>query len=305
MSNKAFNEDGVQWAFDATTLTVASGCMFKYGMEIVQGYRSKNRSGHLIFGGAFASALEYFYLKTEGEYEDRLRATVQYAMNLLWDREANAPVDFQIKSKTRLTLLRALVQYLDKYEQTEGELTTFTLSNGKPAVEVSFLYDVGEFYLAGHLDRIVNLNGRHFWIDQKTTSGTPTDYFFNYYNPAQQTYLYTWIGPHFLDVELEGGIIDAVGVHPGHTEFERRVMYIDKLLLEEWFEDTHVLVSNIQTANRTGHYPRNFNHCTKYGKCPFFDYCNGSPALRQQELKDNFVQRPGWDPVSRTTSEDF
>ena len=307
MPNKSFTPEGIQWAFDATSLSDASSCMFKYYMHIVMGYKTKDSSGNLIFGGLFAAALEHFYLETSGKFDDRVADTLHYVLKQTYDWEVKAPIAFQAGQKTRFTLCRAVVQYLDYYEKNPGEhaIKLFHLADGSPAIELSFTVEIPDtdIVLCGHEDRIVEYADAYFWMDQKTTNMKLTPFFFNMYNPSMQTFLYTYVGPIVLDVPISGGIIDGVSVTASGTEFARQTVPVNHLLMDEWLEDTKLLIEQIKEANHTGHYRRNFNACRQFGRCNFYDYCHGTPGLRQAELETNFTQPEPWDPISRQSAK--
>jgi hypothetical protein len=60
---KSFTDEGIQHAWDATSVDLASTCLRKYYYTMVRQIKPKTQSVHLIFGGIYASALESFYKK--------------------------------------------------------------------------------------------------------------------------------------------------------------------------------------------------------------------------------------------------
>ncbi len=47
----------------------------------------------------------------------------------------------------------------------------------------------------------------------------------------------------------------------------------------------------------TGYFPPNFNACEgKYGHCAFVNVCQADPAMREEEIKHEFVVGPEWNP---------
>lgn len=49
----------------------------------------------------------------------------------------------------------------------------------------------------------------------------------------------------------------------------------------------------------TEHFPPNYGHCeTKYGNCAFVGVCQSDPAMRETELKLNFMVGPEWNPTN-------
>ena len=88
------------------------------------------------------------------------------------DDDGFHPWNHEIKNKTRYTLVRAVVWYLEHYKDDQNCKTV--MIQGVPAVELSFrfAYDLTGFYLCGHLDRIVETEGRQYVHDRKTTGYT-------------------------------------------------------------------------------------------------------------------------------------
>jgi len=187
MSERKSFKDGVQFAFDATSLELASTCHRKYYYSMIANIEPKKKSVHLIFGGIYAKALEHFYLyQAEGhDSTSALRAVVREAMIASWNHDltpegeripGGEPISFDDAKKTRYNLIRSIVWYVLQFsDETEDGIRTHYLADGKPAVELSFTLEMSNDILyCGHLDRVVEYGGGTYWMDQKAQPLTST-----------------------------------------------------------------------------------------------------------------------------------
>ena len=301
MSKKSF-KDGVQWAWDATSIELAQTCLRKYYYTMIEGIRPKSKSVHLIFGGIYASCLEHFYKRRAAgvAYEDALRETVRQALVESWDTERNQPVYFDDTKKTRPNLIRTIVWYLEQFaDETEDGIKTYHLQNGKPAVELSFALEVDDdLVLCGHLDRVVEFGGHLYVMDQKTTGGTIGTYFFDQFKPNTQMSLYAWAGKAILHSPVKGVIIDGAQIAVNFTRFERGITTRSNDELDEFFASARHHIAAAQAATRSGFFPMNTSACGNYGGCPFRALCSRSPAVRANYIKSDYAEHI-WDPIER------
>src|SRR5438128_2303264 len=190
-------KNGVQYAFDATTLKLVEACHYKYKLRILEGWVPKRKSVHLLFGGWYATALEHYYKwRAEGlSSNEALSKTVREALINTWEYELNEegnpisgtgrPWTSDHATKTRENLIRTIVWYVDEFENESIEVVKLT--DGKPAVEHTFALPVdNNVVLCGHIDRLVNYSGDKYVMDQKTTQNTITPYFFDQFTPDTQ-----------------------------------------------------------------------------------------------------------------------
>lgn len=180
-AHKKSFENGVQIAWDATSLDLAQTCLRKYYYTMILGIRPKNKSVHLIFGGIYASSLEHFYkYRAEGaSIEEAQLRVVHEALIESWEHDRDAEgnripgtghaVYFDDTKKTRVNLIRTIVWYIEQFAaETEDGLKTYHLQSGKPAVELSFALEIADNVLyCGHLDRVVSMGDQLYVMDQK------------------------------------------------------------------------------------------------------------------------------------------
>ena len=283
-----------QWAWDATSLSEAQTCLHKYYLGMVRGLQPKEKSVHLIFGGIYASCLEHFYKhRASGvEYEDALRLVVREAMESSWDKETNSPVHFDDVKKTRPNLLRTIIWYLEQYaHETEDGLQTYHLQSGEPAVELSFRLELSdEIVYCGHLDRVVTMGDDLYVMDQKTTGGTVSNYYFHQFDYSLQMTGYAFAGKAILHSPVRGVIIDAAQIAVHSTQFARGITTRTPDQIEDWLQDIQHTIESAWRAADSGHWPRN------YGGCPFLSLCTTSKHVRENYIKSDFVERV-WDPI--------
>jgi hypothetical protein len=317
--NKSF-ENGVQVAWDSTSLNLAQTCLRKYQYVMMEGWQPRDKSVHLLFGGWFASAVELFHKRRAEKvsYEDALAEVTQTAMAWTWEYqlpdgqwvfEEQVPKDIQVLApgrpwtpdypgaKNRETLIRTIIWYLEHYK--DDPLETMVLQDGKPAVELSFQFNLtDDLVYCGHIDRLVNYNGEVYVQDQKTTGTTLSPRFFEAFNPDVQMSGYTFAGQIIFNAPVKGVVIDAAQIAVGFTRFERGFTFRTQPQLEEWRANAIYHIETAQAAARANFFPMNTASCGNYGSCQFRAVCGRHPQVREQFLKADFVRGPSWDPLT-------
>lgn len=304
--NNSFDASGVQWAWDATSLSLAMTCPRKYYYSMIRQIRPQIDSVHLRFGALYATALEHFYKhRAEGAtIDEALFLIVREALVSTWlyDEEGRSlgPEPFLDNAKNRFGLIRSIVWYVDQFgDESNAGIKTLHLSNGKPAVELSFSFQAtDEIVLCGHLDRIVTYAGAKFVMDQKTTGSTIGTYFFDNFKPDVQMSLYTLAGQIVLDSPIKGVLIDGAQIAVGFTRFERGFTYRTNEELHEFLKTALVTIETTRHYTAEDYFPMNLTACGNYGGCPFRGICSTSPSHREEIIQREFKTKV-WDPIER------
>src|SRR6266403_3262187 len=179
----------IQFAWDSTCLGYLKQCPRLYQYTIIDGSSPKDQSVHLRFGSEYHKAIQEYDIERANDvtHEDSIRIAIR---NLLV-RTGDWLVDETTKAgnyKNRRTLLQLCVDYFDFFKDDPAQ--TFILENGKPAVELSFKFELdwgpkvetkehispllpgithGQPYPScGHLDRVVTFSDHLFVLDHKT-----------------------------------------------------------------------------------------------------------------------------------------
>lgn len=300
----SFDKDGVQWAWDSTSLKAADTCLRKYYYEIIEGWQRPYGNVNFWFGGIYASSLETFHKQMAGgaSREDAIRIVIREAMvaTCTFDEEGNflEPTTFDNQFKTRETLIRTLIWYFDSFEK--DHFATYITSDGKPAVEHSFQLPVDNLVsFCGHIDRLVtDPEGEIFAHDQKTTGTTIGPHYFKQFKPDIQFALYTFAGKAIYDLPVKGVIVDAAQIAVGFSRFARHPILYTNAELDEWYEETMSLIDMAQAATIDNYFPRRPASCLNYGGCTFREVCSRPKGVRDNFLRADFVKRESlWDPV--------
>lgn len=323
--NQSFT-DGVQFAWDSTSMTLAEECLYKYKLRMLEGWRPRSLSTHLFFGGIYASCLEHYHkYRAEGtEHEEALYKIIREAMIKTWTYDACEPCmgcgkqrDLETdcascngtgvaggkpwvsdhNTKTRENLVRTIVWYFEQFR--DDPCKTVVLSDGRAAVEYSVRLPVDDgIIFSGHLDRLVDYSDKLYIQDQKTTASTITPRYFEAYNPNTQMSNYTFMGKAIFGLPVKGVMIDAAQIAVGFSRFERAFIFMDEGSLNEWYDDTMYHIKRAQQATRENYFPKNRSSCHKFAGCEFRGVCNKSPLVRKNFLKAEFEQQPIWDPLA-------
>lgn len=306
---KSFDDDGLQFAWNSTSIKLAETCLRKYQLTMIEGWQPKFPSPHLRFGGHYATALEHFHkhLASGMDREDALCEVVHEALIATWEHdldedgnripESGHPWNSMHNLKTRENLIRTIVWYLDHFAEDTTE--TIQLESG-PAVELSFTLEVDNGLLfAGHLDRLVTYGDDQFVMDQKTTGSTLTARYFEQYKPDTQMSMYSFAGMMMLNAPVKGVIIDAAQIAVGFSRFERGFTFRTDEELNEWYDTAMYHIEAARLATRENFFPMNPSSCGNFGGCQFRHICGRDPAHREQFLKADFERGIPFDPLEQ------
>ncbi len=268
------------------------------------GYVSNSENAHLKFGLIYHSAIEaYDHARIKGStHADATIAAVRHALTQTWDETLQRPWQSEHNIKTRETLIRTIVWYLDQF--ADDPCRTITLANGKPAVELSFRFELGlnsrltnePYILCGHLDRVVEFQGATWVTDKKTSKSTLSESYFANYTPDNQVSLYSLAGILIFNQPISGVIIDAAQVAVTFSRFQRALIQRTRSQLDEWKDDLIYTIQQMEYYAKNNYWPQNDSACGLYGGCPYRGICSISPELREKHLEAMFSKRI-WDPL--------
>lgn len=305
----------IQFAWDSTCLGYIKQCPRLYQYTIIEGWSPKDESVHLRFGSEYHQAIqEYDIERANGIPHDE---AIRIAIRGIIERTSDWGVDETTKAgnyKNRKTLLQLCVDYFDFFANDPA--TTFILENGKPAVELSFKFELDwgpkfegvedqqvtqPYLLCGHLDRVVTFSDHLFVLDHKTTTTAPGPYFFNQFEPNNQMTLYTLAGKVIIDSPIRGVIIEAAQILlEKPNRFVRGFTYRTQDQLDEWVGDLHYTLQLAEYYAEMNYWPQNDTACDKYGGCRFREICSKSPGVRETFLKADFnklEKEDRWNPL--------
>ena len=295
---------GLQLAWDSTSLGALKTCPRYYQLNILQGFVSKIEGVHLRFGREFHAALELFdRLRAEGiDTETATLRVVRHMLISTWDEVLGRPWSSDEPTKTRESLVRSVIWYLEQF--ANDPLETIILANGQPAVELSFRFEIGyvmattgeAVLICGHLDRGVKFQDRPWVADRKTTKSQLNQDFFAKFSPDNQMSLYSIAGTLIFNEPIAGIIIDAAQMGATFCRFQRAMTPRTKMQLDEWMEDLWFWLSLAETFAKANYWPMNDKSCNMYGGCPYRQICGASPEIRPALLKGLYHRR-GWDPL--------
>ncbi len=319
----------IQYAWDSTSLGYLKQCPRLYQYIMVEGWSTENTSVHLRFGQEYHHALQdYDISRASGiKHNDAVHDTIRELLLRTSD------FDPDHKVKTRTSLVRTVIWYLDQFQREQTH--THILADGKPAVELSFRFELdwgpqhqtyttpeeldkilnapegkppGQPYiLSGHLDRVVSLNDDLFVMDRKTTTAAPGPWFFSQFEPDNQMSLYSFAGQIVLGTPVRGVIIDAAQILEDESRFGRGFTYRTPAQTQEWVADLHYWLTLAEQYAINNYWPMNDKSCGHYRSegegrigCPFREICGKDPSVRETFLKTQFTkldESSKWNPL--------
>jgi hypothetical protein len=284
-----------QLVWNSTSLDALKQCSRKYQLAILQGWSTGAENIDITFGLAYHKAVEvYHFAKAKGAtHQQATIVAIRQAMVMTWP-DILIGYDTRTRAKSRPNLVRSIVWYLEQFGEADP-IETLILSNGDPAVEVTFAIELdipspsGDNYkLAGHLDRIGTYMGDGYFTDLKTTGAALGEYYFENFSPHNQMSLYSFAGKVHTDIPLKGGIIDAVQVQVGGSRYQRGFVLRTPAQLDEWYEDLKYWLAVAELNVSRNYWPMNDTACRM---CNFKRICAMDPKVRPTFLASNFSKR--------------
>jgi hypothetical protein len=291
----------LQIAWDSTSLGTFKECPRKYQLSIKDSFVPRLESVHLTFGLYYHAALEqYDHSKAQGaDHDTAVRTAVRRALTDTW--RGDRPWNSDDKHKNRYTLVRTIIWYLEHFKDDVAK--TIVLANGKPAVELSFRFELNQkaptnetYLLCGHLDRLALINDEPFIIDRKTSKNSIENGYFDKFNPDNQMSTYDLAGKVVFGLDAKGIIVDAAQVLITGSRFRRGFTHRTPEQRNEWLLDLGWWLDYAAKCAQNNHWPMNDKSCGNYGGCPYRGICNKSPLVQQQWLDSGFHKRT-WDPL--------
>lgn len=296
----------LQLAIDSTSLGEFKTCPRRYYYSIVRGYSPRLESVHLTWGLLIHSAIEHYYhLKFAGtSHEEALLSTVHLALKKTWDSELGRPWTSDHPTKNRLTLIRSIVWYLDKFGPADP-VETLRWDTGCPMVEVSFRFDSSyvssstqePFVICGHLDRIGSFHDEPWIVDFKSTEQTINQTWFSKFTPHNQFTIYTLAGQVIAQQSVSGVIVDACQTTVNFSRFERQIVPRTKFQLEEWHSNLSHWLRSMERCAVKNEWPQNDKSCDMYGGCPFRVVCSAPSQESRELLLEGKFKKRIWDPL--------
>lgn len=296
---------------DNTSISVFKECPKKWHYGMQKGLRPLGTAAPLVFGGAWHTCLEHFDIQlSKGLTRDEaLISSIRQAFI-----ESSTPEFLQgtheDSSRSRETLVRGLVWYEENYRnEVAGDMNTFILPNGKPAIELTFAFELPHEFLnpetglyepciyTGHIDKIVTYQGRLFPMERKHTTSSLYDHYWNrYINSAQIDGYIMACKVNWNLEDVGGGIIDATQFGATFSRFGRRVVNRTPERTNQWLLETLYWLTQMDNSIKSNYFPRNTESCNKYSGCQFYQICFASPALAESLERDHYrVEK--WDPT--------
>jgi len=291
----------LQIAWDSTSFKLFQECPRKYQYTILDQWVAVRAKAQLDFGIAVHKAIEkYHRLRAKGvDYDDAMLQTVRFCLNTKGQWATGDTL------YNHFNLARGVIWYLDLFRNDPAE--TLILSNGEPAVELSFRFalplespDGTPYFWCGHIDRVVKFQGDIIISDIKSTKSGLDQNFTKRFSPNNQLNGYI-LGSSTI---LPGGgtrtaMIDGIELKVNFNRFVRLFITRTPNQLHEWMDNTGEWLKMAEQYAEKGFWPMNLESCDKWGGCTFRDICSKDPSTRDQWLTgspQDFTKRE-WNPL--------
>jgi len=232
-----------------------------------------------------------------------------------WDEYTNGQT-FYDDYRTLSNLIQSLLSYMDKFNSDEGMLN---IIESEHLFEIPMYQDDPIFHNAldtdpyfiftGMIDLEVELNGRPWIIDHKTT-GKGIPQMSSQLRRAAQFIGYTYAASKELSVRPDGFLVvihhlSAYKSKVNQTygkpkvDFDRIPELYTQYDINQWKLSIFKAASDIYSCKESGIWPMNFDNCYQFGRCTFSSLCEQQRPIEDVLIHD-FLEGTPWDVVAET-----
>lgn len=288
-------------------------CPRKFQLKYIKGITPRRGSSALRYGVAWHGVMEGFYegIATHGwGSKESVMGAIERGKKG-WERES-AKYEFDDADYRNLpNLMQSFMKYVEHFHFDEGILriiapeVVFKVAMFPTAFETTnFL--VEPFYFAGMMDCEVELNGRPWILEHKTT-GQPLSMQISRLHRSPQVigYNYAARATSLLHEIPDGSIIcmhhlsaykSKVTGNYGDPkiDFARSPQIFSMEDLANWRLGLMKDAALMQNCVKTDCFPMNHYSCYNYGACTYVNLCEQNRPVNQLILQDFKIEEP-WD----------
>ncbi len=242
-----------------------------------------------VFGHAVGAGVQA-YLAFDRNLEYALYATF-LSWRFKWDLGHE---DYnQRKKKTIERAVLAVEMFSYWWRSVHDEWEILTLSDGRPATELSFCIDFGTHKYFGHIDLILrNTRTGRIAIGENKTTGYANPHPAVYQNSGQA------IGYSLILDKVVGELADYDVLYYAYSapseEWHHFPFAKSASMKLEWVQDRLIDIGHTKQYFQLQHFPKNGGSCFQFNRpCQFFGECDLVDKKRMAELPvlDNVVEQ--------------
>lgn len=300
---------------DNTARTTFLNCPRKFELQNLKHIFPVTGSSALRYGSAWHSAVEGFYgvIGEKGwgfQGEGIVRGSEMAKQT--WAEESEGK-EFYDDFRTLPNLMKGFLEYLNHFHGDEGFLRVvepervFKILLYPTSLELEHFPGIEPFYFTGKIDLIVELSGRK-WIMEHKTTGRPLSMHMQTLNRSAQLIGYNYAVAAYSKEKTtppDGTLValshlraykSKVTGNYGEPKFDfaRSPQVFSAMDLANWrysfFSDAY----QIQAMKKNRYFPMRHHSCFQYGQCSYMDICIQQRNSDRASLANYYVEENPW-----------
>ncbi|MFA5543026.1 MAG: PD-(D/E)XK nuclease family protein [Anaerovoracaceae bacterium] len=294
------NTSKEEFCLDNSRRSHFAKCPYRYWLTYEKGIQPKQGSTAIRYGSVFHAGMEGFYshIKDHGWTKDgeALKQAV-FFMGETWEKESEDR-NFYEDYRSLDNCITSLVHYINHFAADEQMLEVL---NTERAFKI--LVEPG-IYFTGKLDLEMLLSGQK-WINEFKTTGRSISYVAGMQHRDSQFNGYTWAMKK-LDTVMPEGILITYHMLTAYKskktgeygdakiEFERLPQFFTEQDHIDWKDEFLWTAEQIMNCKLKNNWPRRYDSCHLYGKCPYLFLCEQRRPRDELNLAGMYNIRTPW-----------
>ena len=301
-------------------------CRRKYYFQYVKNYKTFYGSNALRYGLVWHAGMEAYYENVKQKGFSKDGTAIQEAFNAMkkeWD-EASAKENFYSDYRTLENCFNSFLQYIQHFNSDEMMLKVLNteepfkiLMKPENDLEYKLFKDLKEFHFTGKIDMEIELNGR-MWINEHKTTGQPLDTQVTRLNRSAQVMGYFYAkgrinrgernpdGVLMTIHHLSARKSTAKGKEGEYgtpkIDFRRVPQVFSENDIQQWRMAFMSTALDIQIETERNLWPMCHDACFNFGTCPFLQICEQNSSIDDIWLDEQryYVAEP-WEVAKSVT----